>query len=162
MKRLLPNPLASLSLWVIWLVMNASIAPGQLVLGALVALAIPLATRALLPVDLHFRNPAAFARLTLLVVYDIVVANVQVARLILGPVARLRPAFVAVPLSLRNRYAISTLASIITLTPGTVSAELSHDRRTLFVHALDVDDAEALVAEIKARYETPLAEIMEC
>lgn len=161
LPRLLPHPLASLCLWAIWLVMNSTIAPAHVLLGAIVAIVIPAATRSLWPENLHFRNGVAFLRLLALVLYDIVVANVQVARLILGPAARLRPAFVTVPLDLTNPYAISALASVITLTPGTVSSDLSADRRTLLVHALDVADAPALVAQIKSRYERPLMEIME-
>ena len=67
-----------------------------------------------------------------------------------------------VPLSLRNEVAISLLANIICLTPGTVSARLSADHRELLVHALDCADGEALVATIKSRFEAPLREIFEC
>ena len=96
------------------------------------------------------------------VLYDIVVANVSVAIKVLGPLRSLRPGFVELPLELEDDFAIALLASTISLTPGTVSADVSPDRRTLLVHALDVDDAAALVAEIKQRYERPLKEIFEC
>jgi len=99
------------------------------------------------------------ARFTLLVTWDIVMANVAVARLILGPMDRLRPAYVEVPIALEQPLAISLLASIITMTPGTVSADLSDDRRRLLVHVLDTSDPAALVEQIKSRYERPLAEI---
>jgi len=161
LPRLLPHPLASLGLWAIWLVMNSTTALAHVLLGALLAIAIPAATRSLWPEKLNFRNGATFLRLLALVLYDIVAANILVARLILGPAARLRPAFVTIPLDVTNPYAISALASVITLTPGTVSSELSADRRRLLVHALDVADGAALIAQIKSRYERPLMEIME-
>ena len=85
-----------------------------------------------------------------------------VARLILGPRAALRPGFVRVPVDLREPYAVFTLACIITLTPGTVSSSISEDRRWLLVHALDVDDEAALIADIRQRYELPLKEIFAC
>ena len=72
----------------------------------------------------------------------------------------LRPRFVWLPLELRNPYAISALASLITLTPGTLAADLTPDRRWLLLHVLDVDDEAALVAQLKRRYERPLAEIL--
>ncbi|MNN12634.1 Na(+)/H(+) antiporter subunit E [compost metagenome] len=93
--------------------------------------------------------------------YDIVVANLQVARLVVGPTQTLRPAFVEIPLELTDDLPITILASVITLTPGTVSADLSADRRTLLVHGLDVPDPAGLVADIKARYEAPLKEIFQ-
>jgi multicomponent K+:H+ antiporter subunit E len=74
----------------------------------------------------------------------------------------LRPCFVVVPLDLRDELAISLLANTICLTPGTVSASLSADRRSLLVHALDCADPAALVTEIKQRFEAPLKEILEC
>jgi multicomponent K+:H+ antiporter subunit E len=84
---------------------------------------------------------------------------VEVARRILGPEAALKPRFVWVPLDIQQPWGIATLAGIITLTPGTVSSDLSADRRYLLVHALNEDDPAALVATIKARYERPLMEI---
>jgi len=160
-SRLFPHPVMSVLLLLIWLITNQTLDPAHIVLGALIGFAIPFATRALWPERLHFVRPLRFLRLLGLVLADIVIANVQVALLILGPQSRLRPAFFTVPLTLTNPYAISALASIITLTPGTVSADLSPDRRTLLVHALDIDDVPAMVAHIKARYEAPLLEIMQ-
>ena len=85
----------------------------------------------------------------------------QVAALILRGPSHLRPAFIQIPLELKSDFAISLLANTISLTPGTVSAWLSEDRRTLIVHTLDTGDAAALVAEIKQRYEAPLKQIFE-
>ncbi len=65
-------------------------------------------------------------------------------------------------MELTDDLAISMLVSIITLTPGTCSADLSADRRTLLVHGLDVPDPQTLIADIKARYEAPLKEIFPC
>jgi formate hydrogenlyase subunit 3/multisubunit Na+/H+ antiporter MnhD subunit len=95
------------------------------------------------------------------VLWDILVANVAVAALILGGRRCMRPAFVSVPLDLRTELAISILANTVSLTPGTVSAWLSPDRRTLVVHGLRVTDPAALVLEIKTRYERPLIDIFE-
>jgi len=74
----------------------------------------------------------------------------------------LQPGFVEVPLDLRDSFAITVLTSTVSLTPGTVSADVSEDRTRLLVHALHVEDPQALVAEIKQRYEGPIKEIFEC
>jgi multicomponent K+:H+ antiporter subunit E len=81
---------------------------------------------------------------------------------VLGPVKDLQPGVVEVPLDLRDRFAITVLTSTVSLTPGTVSADVSEDRTRLLVHALHVEDPAALVAEIKQRYEGPIKEIFEC
>lgn len=157
----LPHPLASAALLILWLILNSTVAFGHVLLGALLGWAVPLITNRLWAGQPIMRRPMVALRLFATVLYDIVVANLIVARLILGPVSALRPAFVRVPLCIQEPYAIWTLASIITLTPGTVSSVLSEDRRSLLVHVLDLGDETALIAEIKERYEAPLKEIFE-
>ncbi|WP_317616383.1 Na+/H+ antiporter subunit E [Paracoccus mutanolyticus] len=97
-----------------------------------------------------------------IVIGDIVRANFQVARIVLFiPRTNLRPAWVIVPLDLRRPEAITALAATITLTPGTVSCDLSRDGRSLLVHCLHAPDPDAVLSEIKTRYESRLKEIFE-
>lgn len=161
-RRLLPHPLLTPALAAVWLLLANDFSFGHIVLGLLLGWAIPLFTLRFWPDKVIINRPATLARFIGVVLYDIVVANLSVARLILGRPERLRPAFVVVPLALRTELAISLLANTISLTPGTVSSRLSPDRRSLLVHALDVDDTEALIASIKQRYEAPLKEVFEC
>jgi len=161
MRRLLPHPLLTPVLAGVWLLLVNSAAPGQIVLGLLLGWAIPFFTQRFWPDRMRIRKPLTLLRFVAVVLLDIVLANLTVARLILGRPERLRPAFVVLPLDLTSDIAISLLANTITLTPGTVSALLSPDRKYLLVHALDVSDADELVAAIKQRYETPLKEVFE-
>ena len=160
-RRLLPSPALSAALFGAWLMLAGSASVGQMLLGALLALALPLLTASLRPEPAHLRRPAVLGQLALRVLGDIVRSNLLVAAQVLGPERALRPQFVCVPLDLRSAQGIATLMSIVTMTPGTLSAWLDDDRRRLWVHALSTDDAVALVAEIKSRYETPLQEIFE-
>lgn len=160
-RKWLPHPLASAALLIMWLILNSTVAFSHVLLGALLGWAVPLMTYRLWTRQPVMRRPMVALRLLATVLYDIVVANLIVARLILGPVSALRPAFVRIPLRIHEPTAIWTLASIITLTPGTVSSVLSEDRRSLLVHVLDLEDETALIAEIKERYEAPLKEIFE-
>ncbi len=161
MSRPRLRPVGGMVVLLTWLVLNASLSPGHLVFGAFLGIALPALLGGLWPEDLAFRRPLRALRLLLVLLGDIVLANLEVAVRILGPESALRPGFVWLPLDLRNRYAIATLAAMVTLTPGTVSCDISPDRRWLLLHALDVSDPAALVAGIKRRYEVPLAEILE-
>ena len=161
-RRIVPHPRLSLVLLVIWLWLNASFAPGQLVLGAIVALTIPWFTHRFWPEQTRLRRPLVLVPFAARVALDIVVANFTFALTILGPNRALRPHFVAVPVELSSDFALVALAQVISLTPGTVSAEISADRRQLVVHSLSTDDPEALVASIKQRYERPLKELFGC
>lgn len=161
MMQLLPAPLISAALFVSWLGLTGSLAPGHLLLAALLAWAIPWWTRSLRPERTRIHAWPVVLRLSVVVLYDIVASAVTVAGQILGPEDRLMPGFVTVPLSIRDPYGIVSLASIITMTPGTLSVDLSADRERLLVHALHLRDPAALIASIKSRYERPLIAIFE-
>jgi multicomponent K+:H+ antiporter subunit E len=161
MSRVLPHPILSITLMVLWLLLVNQLSAGHLLLGALLGWAVPLYTARFWPEEVRVRRPLVMVRFTLVVLYDIVVANVTVARLILGPAQRLQPAFLTMPLALRSEVAISLLASTISLTPGTVSAFLSADRRCLIIHSLHATEPEEIIATIRRRYEQPLKEVLE-
>lgn len=161
-RRWLPQPLLSLCLLLVWMLLVDSSSLGQWLLGALLGWLIPFLTQLFWITPPRIYRPGKLCLFLLRVLGDIVIANLQVAKLILGPVDRLRPAFVEVPMLLEDDLALTMLASVISLTPGTVSADLSDDRKTLLVHSLDVADEATLVAEIKSRYEAPLLEVFTC
>lgn len=165
MSRLIPSPLSSVLVFAVWLLLNNTLDPAHLLLAALLALAIPLAVAPLRGPPPRIRHWNVALRLALVVLWDIVRSNIEVARRILGPERAIRPSFVWVPLQLRSPHGVLTLAGMITMTPGTISAELSPDRRLLLVHALHVEGGKegeaALVAAIKERYERPLIKIFD-
>lgn len=158
-RRWLPYPLLSATLLLVWLLLNNTLAPGQVLLGALLGLAVPAMLRALRGRAPRVRAGGVILRLGVVVLLDIVVSNFEVARRILGREARLMPRFFWVPLDLRDEHGLAVLGSIITLTPGTLTADITPDRRHLLVHGLHVPDPEAAVAQIKQRYESPLREV---
>lgn len=158
---LLPHPLLTPILAAVWLLLNNSLAPGHIGLGLLLGWAIPMFTLRFWPESVRIHKPLTLLRFLVVVLLDIVLANLAVARLILGRPQSLRPAFLDVPLDLQGDLAIGLLANTICLTPGTVSARLSPDRKFLLVHALDAPDGDAVIATIKQRYEMPLKEVFE-
>lgn len=129
--------------------------------GASLAIALPLGTHHFWPEYPHKVRMLPLVRLIGVVLFDIVIANLRMVVLILGPKSRLRPHFVVVPISLQQPFAITLFASIISLTPGTVSANLSGDRRRLLVHDIDVEDEDTAVLRMKDRYEKRLMEVFE-
>lgn len=157
----LPHPILSAALLVLWMLLWQSASPGIVALGLVLAVVVPLWSRAFWPDRPNLRRATALVRFVPLFVWDVVIANVVVAWLILDVRRRLRPTWLVVPLDLEDSYAITTLANVISLTPGTVSSQLSPDRRKLLVHALDVADSDAVVARIKSRYEARIKAIFE-
>ena len=158
----LPHPLLSLLLMLLWLFLNNSAAPGHLLLGAFLGILIPRFTRRFWPDRLVLARPALMFRFAARVLQDIILANFVVARIVLGPRTLVRPVFVRVPLDVRPEFAVTTLVSVVSLTPGTLSADIDRERRHLLVHALSEDNPDALVHHIKSRYEAPIKEIFAC
>lgn len=161
MTRLLPHSLLTPVLTVIWLLLNNSIEPGHILLGMVLGWVIPVLTIRFWPETVSIRKPFALFRYFTILLFDIIRANFTVARLILGNPNNLQPIFVKLPLDLTSDLAISLLANSITLTPGTLSAQLADDQSYLLVHALNETDPDQLIATIKQRYEQPLKEIFE-
>ncbi|MFH1553694.1 MAG: Na+/H+ antiporter subunit E [Pseudomonadota bacterium] len=160
--RLLPHPLLTLLIAFVFVLLMNEVTPGVVVLGLVLGLAIPLLTAPFWPGRPRLKAPLTIAAYALLVTWDIVVSNIEVAKLILFRRGdSLRTRYVCVPLELHTPEAIALLAGTITMTPGTVSADLSADGKALLVHCLDTGDAEATVAAIKARYESRLKRIFE-
>lgn len=161
MKRWLPHPLLSLVLWIVWLLLNNQFSAGQMLMGAILAILLPLITSRFWPEEVKFKHPWVFLKFTLLVIWDIFIANFQVAKLILGKTQKLQPAFLEIPLDIQQPIAISFLANTISLTPGTVSCDVSADRKTLLVHALNAEEGKEIIQQIKQRYEAPLKQVFE-
>lgn len=162
MSRILPHPILTLAVAVVWILLVNEISVGVVLLGLVLGILIPIFTSPYWPGRPRIRRPFAILGYLGIVVWDIVVSNVQVAYLVLfRKGSSLRSRFVTVPLDLKTPEAITVLVGTITMTPGTVSADLSACGRSLLVHCLETDDPEATVAQIKHRYERRLKEIFE-
>lgn len=161
-RRLFPHPLLTVLLTLVWLLLANQLSINSLVFGFFLGVVIPFVTGPYWPNQPKLRNPLMIAEYTLVVLWDIVVANVTVARLILFKRNdELAPNWIAIPLDLRTPEAITVLAGTITMTPGTVTSDLSTEGHFLLVHCLDAPDPEAVRDEIKQRYERRLMEIFE-
>ena len=97
-----------------------------------------------------------------MLLWDIIVSNVEVAIQVVGPLRKLQPGFIVIPLDTSEPLPITLLASSISLTPGTVSVEVAEDRSHLYVHVLNLADEAKTIATIKQRYEKPLKEMFGC
>jgi multicomponent K+:H+ antiporter subunit E len=158
-RRWLAHPWLSLTIAVSWLLLQGSLAWANLLWALILGAGLPWLVHDFIGDGARVRAPAAAVRLVFVVLWDIVRANITVARIALHPGARPRPAWVDVPYSLTDERAIVLLATIITTTPGTVSCHIDQERRRILVHALDAPDPAGVAAEIAQRYEQPLKEI---
>jgi multicomponent K+:H+ antiporter subunit E len=161
-RRLVAAPLQSAALFALWLALAREVSVGQLLLGLVLALAVPLLTTNLRLSGVRVRKPLVVVRFILRVGRDVLVSNLEVAW---GVVAwrwrRPRARFVVIPLELRAPAGLAALSMVTTVVPGTVWSELALDRSAVMLHVWDVPDEQAFIARFKARYEKPLQEIFE-
>ncbi|MBN9405336.1 MAG: Na+/H+ antiporter subunit E [Burkholderiales bacterium] len=162
MKRLFPAPLLSAALMAMWLVLNASLAAGDVLLAVLLGLVVPALLAPLRPARPRIRHPLTVLRLIGVVGLDVLESNWLVLRTLLTrPGQPTHARFVRIPLDLRDPSALAALAVITTVVPGTVWCELARDSSALLLHVWDAPDEAAFIAHYKQRYEQPLREIFE-
>lgn len=159
-RWLIPHPLLTLILAIVWILLQNEVTSGMVVFGIILGVIIPWMTSIWWPDTPKGFRMGKMVIYSFLVIWDIIVANIQVAWIVLSvPNAKLKPAWIVIPLELKEPEAITLLAGTITLTPGTVSADLSDEGHSLLVHVLHTDDPDAVKEEIKSRYERRLLEI---
>jgi multicomponent K+:H+ antiporter subunit E len=162
LRKLFPHPYLTLLLVVTWMLLVNQVKLGSLVFALILGTIIPLLTAPYWPDRPVLRNPVAIVGYILIVMWDIIRSNFIVAGIVLfKPNADLRPAWVTIPLDLKTPEAITVLAGTITMTPGTVTADMSADGRALLVHCLHAPNTDEVRDEIKSRYEARLKRIFE-
>lgn len=158
---MLPYPLLSASLVLMWLALNG-FTLGHLILGCIVSVFASWGMAALRPSKPRLAKWYLLPKLLGIVLYDIVRSNIAVASiLITGSKGRLRSGFMTVPLELEDPTALALLAVVVTSTPGTAWLEYNSLSKTVLIHVLDLVDEEAWRSLIKGRYEALLMEIFQ-
>lgn len=155
-----------------WMILQSSFTPADLAVGLIfgfivLRLSWPILSAEPFSAAAYFRfatrNPLLttwrWLRFLAFGFVEIVKSNIAVTRAVLAPKLDLQPGIIGIPLDLKSDEGITTLADLITLTPGTVTLDISSDRKTLYIHAFEVRDAEALRRETKENFERRVKEL---
>lgn len=162
MKRWIHSPRLSMALLVVWLLLNQSLALADILIGAVLAILIPMLLQPLTPFNVRIRKPVVIVRLVTGSLIEIVRSCFNVSALILFTKRdKLNSQFITIPLDLRSPYGLAVLSCIINSTPGTVWVEILPGSHDLALHVFDLHDAQWWIDTIKTRYEQPLIEIFD-
>ena len=143
-----------------WVAITGSVTVANLLLGLVISVAATGLLRRVFALPPLGRRLWAIAILTVLFLRELIVSAVRVSLVVLRPnLNSLRPAIIAFPLSVTSDAEITLLASLITLTPGTLSVDVSDDRSMLYVHVLDLKDRDGVVADIANGFEAKVRNI---
>jgi multicomponent Na+:H+ antiporter subunit E len=152
----------NLMLMLAWCGSFGSFAPWTLLTGFVAGFAVLYLTRRVWgePEPQYFRKTFAFLSFFGFYANALLQAAILIARQVLSPRITVRPGVIAVPLEAERDVEIAALANLITLTPGTLSLDVSEDRSTLYVHAMFFDDPETVLRDIKTNFERRLLEFL--
>ncbi|MAT57873.1 MAG: Na+/H+ antiporter subunit E [Ignavibacteriae bacterium] len=143
-----------------WMFLTGDLDFNNFLEGFLIGFAIVLILKASSGETKYFSRIPKLISFIIYFTYELILANLKIAMDILTPTHLMKPAIVAIPLDAKTDLEITLLANIITLTPGTLSLDLSKDRKTLYIHAMYVVSAEETIKEIKEGFEKKLLEVM--
>lgn len=144
-----------------WAAVTGNFSGLNLVFGGVIGAIAVLLLRSAFAPPRALRKLRRITSLALLFLYELVLSAIRVAVVVVTPDLKsaLRPAIVAVPLTVKSDAEITLLANLITLTPGTLSIDVSQDRSVLYVHVLTLSSREALIADIAKGFETKVKEV---
>jgi multicomponent K+:H+ antiporter subunit E len=161
MRAWFPYPLFSIALFLMWLLLNQSVAPGAIIVGVFLSVLLGWVMVKLQPTRSRLHRLGLMGGLALTVAADIIRSNIAVAGIILRPRGRpVNTGFMSVDIDLENENALALLACILTATPGTAWLEYDRRRKSLLIHVLDIDNEELWRRTVK-RYAVGLKEILE-
>lgn len=143
----------------IWMFLSNSFDGVSFIVGYIIGLAILYFLRRFLPGRFYMKNVAAFIKLLLIFIRELILSNVTVIKQILKPNLDIKPGIFALPTILEKDWQITALACLITLTPGTLSLVVSDDRKLLYIHAMDIPDTDKAIADIKNSFEKAILEV---
>jgi multicomponent Na+:H+ antiporter subunit E len=147
----------------IWVALTGNFSAGNFLVGFLIgSLALWFSHPATenVPLFFYLRKIFLWIKFSGFFLTELLLASLRVAYDVLTPRHHMRPAVLAIPLDLQSDLEITFFANLITLTPGTLSLDVSDDRRTLYIHAMYVDDVEKFKANIKTNLERRIRELL--
>jgi len=151
--------LLNLGIALIWMFFHNSYSVGTFTIGYLIGIGLILVLRRFIPGRLYFGKLFAIFKLILMFIRELILSSLNVAKEILRPRMIIRPGIIAVPTQLRTDIEVTLFACLITLTPGTLTLEISPDNDVLYLHCIDIHDVQESVDAIKNTFEKAIMEV---
>ena len=144
----------------VWVAMTGNLTPVNLFAGFLLGYVVLLFSHRVVARSSYYRKIFDLAGFLLFFLWEMILANLRVAHDVITPTLYTRPGIVAIPLEAHTDDEITLLANVISLTPGTLSLDVSDDRKVLYIHAMFIEDEQKLRDEIKNGFERRLLDVL--
>lgn len=144
-----------------WVALTGKVALPTFVMGLLLGCVIVelFGRRATRVLSLHVHHIWPLIQLCFIFVYELVMANLSVLVKVFSPKLNIKPGIIKVPIDIEGAFWITTLANMVTLTPGTLTVEVAPDNKYFYVHCLNIDDEAKTIASIKDTFEKKILEV---
>ncbi|MET3504886.1 Na+/H+ antiporter subunit E [Halalkalibacter oceani] len=151
--------LLNLILTFVWMFLYSSWDLPTFIIGFLVGMLILIIVRRFFPGPLYVQKLYAVLKLMFIFLKELVMSNMTVIKQVLQPKLSIKPGIFALQTELKADWEITLLSSLITLTPGTLVVDVSDDQRTLYIHAMNIDDIDEAISSIKNSFEKAIMEV---
>lgn len=153
--------LLTLVLALVWVGLTGELTLATFVVGLLLGVIIinPFGKRTLRVLKLNIRHIIPLIELFFIFLFELLMANLTVLAKVFSPKLNIKPGIIKVPVEVEGPFWITTLANMITLTPGTLTVEVSPDNKYFYVHCLNIDNEDSIVSDIKGTFEKKIQEV---
>lgn len=149
----------NLMIAVIWMFLSESYSFASFLVGFVIGAALLFLLNRFIPDTYYFREVKAILFLIFLFIKELILANLEVLKWVYKPKLNFQPGIIALPIDVKNNWEITLLANLITLTPGTLSVDISRDQRFIYIHAIDLPDVNQTIVGIKETFEKAIKEV---
>ncbi|ASK63119.1 Na+/H+ antiporter subunit E [Virgibacillus phasianinus] len=144
---------------VMWMFLKETYTFPSFIGGFILGIILLLLLNRFVPDEFYLKRFFKIIKLILLFIKELITANLDIIKLVYKPKLDIEPGIFALPTELRSNWEITLLANLITLTPGTLTIAISEDNTHLYIHAMDIDDIDESIAEIKDSFEKAIMEV---
>jgi multicomponent Na+:H+ antiporter subunit E len=151
--------LLNLLIGVIWMFLSESYSFASFLVGFVIGAALLFLLNRFIPDSFYFKQVKAIIYLIFLFIKELILANIEVLKWVYKPKLNFQPGIIALPIDVKKNWEITLLANLITLTPGTLSVDVSRDQRYIYIHAIDLPDVNQTIVGIKDSFEKAIREV---
>lgn len=149
----------NLLIGVIWMFLSESYSFASFLVGFVIGAALLFLLNRFIPDSYYFKHVKAIGYLIFLFIKELILANLEVLKWVYKPKLDFQPGIIALPIDVKKNWEITLLANLITLTPGTLSVDVSRDQRYIYIHAIDLPDVNQTIVGIKDTFEKAIREV---
>ncbi|WP_221565726.1 Na+/H+ antiporter subunit E [Alkalihalobacillus sp. TS-13] len=151
--------LINLVIGLIWMFLMESYDFVTFLIGFVLGIFLLFLLNRFIPDTFYIRYIIAIVKLVFLFAKELLISNIEVLKMVYKPKMDMQPGIIALPIDLKTNWEITMLANLITLTPGTLTVDVSADNKFLYIHAMDLPDVDETINQIKGTFEKAIKDV---